>query len=116
LLDLAKRRHVWIADTPANRAAAQRVWEELEGDRNEGVTTFTIDDSLGPEGWVLDVLDVVDDHHGLRSEWASDVELEIRGASASADIREALDRLGAFEIEELLTGFIARRGGSLMRS
>jgi hypothetical protein len=109
LLELATRRHVWIAETTPNRAAAERVWAVIDGDRNEGVTTFEIDTSLAPEAWVVDVLDVVDEHHGLRSEWASDVELEVRGVSATAAIRQALDSLGTFELEEHPNGFVARR-------
>jgi hypothetical protein len=67
LLELSRSHHVWIAETDRNREAAERVWELAASSKNEGVTTFTVDDTGSSESWILAVLDAVDEHHGLRS-------------------------------------------------
>jgi hypothetical protein len=110
LLDLSKKRHVWLVDTPPNRARAEDIWRvRHDYSRNEGVTTFKIDLSGPPQEWLLDVLHTIDEHHGLRAEWSSDVELEVRGVHLTNALREALLTFGPFAFEESPQGFIARR-------
>lgn len=68
-----------------------------ESHPNEGVTTFKVDTSDSPESWVIDVLDAVDEHHGLRPERATDVEVDVRGARPTTAVRDALRSLGLVE-------------------
>jgi hypothetical protein len=100
LEQLAERMHVWVVDTPPNRAIAEKVWGRGSGDRTHGITTFDIDATAAPEMWVVEFLNTVDEHHGLRAEWASDVELEVWGVGLTANIRGALQELGPFTLEE----------------
>lgn len=103
LAELAQRVHVWLVDTPSNDRAAERVQAPY------GLTTFKVDPSVPSETWIVEILPVVDDHHGLRAEWATDVVLEVRGLAITPRILAALQELGPFSIEEDRGGFIARR-------
>jgi len=73
-------------------------------DRTHGVTTFKVDASSSSEARVVDVLPTVDEHHGLRGEWATDVVLEVRGQPLTPTVRSALEELGPFALEETLDG------------
>jgi hypothetical protein len=113
LIELARHKDVWIADTPHNRAMAEDLWRRETRDSYCSLTTFQIDSSAPPERWVINILGTVDEHHGLCSEWAVDVELEVRGVNATANIQVTLQECGSFVIEELNDGFIARRTPSV---
>jgi hypothetical protein len=109
LAELAQRAHVWLVDTPSNRRAAERVWATGTSDRTHGVTTFKVDPGAPSETWIVEILPVVDEHHGLRAEWATDVVLEVRGLAVTPKVLSALQELGPFSLEEDQGGFIARR-------
>jgi hypothetical protein len=80
LFELSRQSHVWIADTAGNRATAERVWtSSVDYTRTTGVTTFKVDINDSLEGCVIDILDRVDDHHGLRAEWSSDEARRLPG-------------------------------------
>jgi hypothetical protein len=106
---LSERFHVWIVDTPANRRAAEAVWASGPSDRTHGVTTFKKSETESIESSLACLLPVIDDHHGLRAEWATDVVLEVRGATVTATVQAALDALGPFDIREDAAGFLAMR-------
>ena len=108
--ELAKRCHVWLVDTADNRRAAEVVWASGPSDRTHGVTTFKKDDGESVESSLVNLLPVLDDHHGLRAAWATDVVLDVRGTPLTAALRSELDALGPFDIREDATGFVATRG------
>jgi hypothetical protein len=109
LPNLAKQYHVWILDTPANRLATEALWALGPSDESHGVTIFRRQcDDLTDE-FVVHLLSAVDEHHGLRADWAADVVLEVRGAALTEKLRAALAALGPFEIEEQVEGFVAIR-------
>jgi hypothetical protein len=109
LKEFARSRNVWLIETPRNRALVEEFWRSPKRDLSESVTVFQVDLSGSPEMWVADVLSSIDEHHGLREEWVSDVELEVRGVGATERIREELLEFGEFIIEEQIRGFVARR-------
>lgn len=109
LRELAERCHVWVVDTPANRQAAQAVWATGPSDRSHGVTTFMTHEGESSESALVNLLPVIDEHHGLRIEWASDVVLEVRGMALTAAVQSELDELGSFVIREDAGGFVATR-------
>jgi hypothetical protein len=109
LEELAQHTDVWIVDTPNNRAGAENLWAHRTAYSSHTVTTFHAELSLSPEMWVIALLPSLDDHHGLHEEWASDVELQVVGISATANVQAALREFGAFVIEQNNDGFTARR-------
>lgn len=99
VLALSDRMHVWMIDSPTNRAAAEVVWAgNREGDpRNpleHGVTLFKSTTGRTPEEIVVEIMDTISDHH---SEWEHDPpmsELEIHGASDTDAFSSALASVG----------------------
>ena len=109
LAELAQHSHVWIVDTPDNRRAAELLWADGPYDLTHGVTTFTVHEGESPEDSLVNLLAVIDEHHGLRAESAADVVLEVRGASLTPTVRLALETLGPFDVHEDAVGFVVRR-------
>jgi hypothetical protein len=98
---------IWVADTSVNRPAAQRCWRDHPGrSHDDGVTTFVVDATLQPEKWCAEILDVVDEHHGLSGSGQAAVRLI--GCPPSRDLVEHFKRLGLSEIETTPDGFMAR--------
>src|SRR5262245_46789716 len=98
--ELAARMPVWIVDTPANRAAAQRYWAHNPGrPHTEGVTTFVLDASRPDD--LADVLSEVDLHHGEYSHDPPYSVVEVFGADLTPALRQAFAEFG-------LTRFIER--------
>jgi hypothetical protein len=73
------------------------------------VTTFTLYEGESIESSVVNLLPVIDEHHGLREDWATDIVLEVLGVPLTARIRSALQALGPFDILERADGFAATR-------
>jgi hypothetical protein len=107
---LVRERHVWIVDTPSNRRKVEVIWSHADADQSYGVTTFKVDADAQPDEWAAEILPMIDDHHGLRAEWASDVRLDVHGAVLTPRLRAALAELGPFEVTEWIGGFSANRG------
>jgi hypothetical protein len=113
LPSLTARFHVWVVGTLANRQAAESIWSVGPGDRTHGVTTFKRYEGESIESSVVDLLPVIDEHHGLREDWATDIVLEVRGVPLTSSIRSALEVLGPFDIVERPDGFIATRSAAV---
>ena len=109
LAHLAEYQHVWVVDTPPNRRAAEQIWAGGANSPACGVTTFKVDPAMSSDVWVEELLPTVDEHHGLRTDWAADVELEVRGTNLTPGLRVALQAFGPFSLEERPNGFIATR-------
>ena len=52
LSTLVRTQHVWVVDTPLNRAAAEKVWAARSAGDGYDLTTFTPDRSEKPDAWV----------------------------------------------------------------
>lgn len=109
LAELAQRFHVWVVDTPRNRRAAEALWADASGNRIHSVTTFNVPEDESTEASLVDLLVVIDEHHGLRAERSTDVVLEVLGALLTPRIRAKLDTLGPFSVQEHARGFVAIR-------
>jgi len=109
LPSLAEQFHVWVVDTPVNRRAAEALWGVGGGDRSHGVTLFKQNEGESSESSVEDLLSVIDEHHGLREDWATDIVLEVLGVPLTARLRSALEALGPFDVLERSNGFAATR-------
>ena len=107
LRELAERCHVWVVDTPANRQAAEAVWASGPSDRTHGVPTFKTYEGESIESSLINLLPIIDEHHGLRAECATDVVLEVLGTGLTATLRSELDELGPFDICDDAAGFVA---------
>lgn len=107
---LAARMPVWIADTPSNRAAAERLWRQYAARRARAdVTTFVVDPDESPEQWCAGVIAAVDLHHG---EWSHDPPygaVEVHGATPNDAVRAALAEYGLTQITRELEGFRASK-------
>ena len=105
---LAGQMPVWVADTPANRAAAEAYWQMEPGRAHTtGVTTFRVDPEDAPEGWCSDVLGTVVEHHGVYSHDPPVTALEIVGARPVAALRAALEAYGFGQVSAAEGGFRA---------
>jgi hypothetical protein len=111
LLELAARLHVWIIDTPANKAAAQVLWSQ-DGhvhSLDNGVTTFSAFRVDRPDEIVASMLETIDLHHGEYSHSPPWSVLEVYGASPSPSLAAALADYGFTDILPILGGFRASR-------
>ena len=107
---LVRKENVWVVDTARNRAAAEAIWAGRQGSERYHLTTFNVDISETRDEWLASILPVVDEHHSLRADWATDVALHVYGAAPTPRVRAALADLGPFEIVEWPGGFSANRG------
>ena len=106
LLPLARRLHVWICDTPANRGAAERVWAAIPPDAiwNEvGVTTFRVGENDCPEDMANYPIGDIDLHHPA---WS---QIEVYGVRLNDALRAAWQEYGADEFKETQEGFVCSR-------
>ena len=113
LTALADRVHVWLADTPANHAAAETYRRTHPTHSLErGVTTFRIADSDSPEAQVVQILGDLNLHHGEDSHTPPWDGLEIYGAAPSPTVRDALAAFGVDEIHPTPGGFRCKRSAA----
>jgi hypothetical protein len=96
VLDLARRQHVWLVESPVNTAAANSFWnsDTSTGDPlASGITTFK-----RPPGTVHEALAVivesVDEHHGEYAHDPSVDRLLVYGVGLDADVQECLSEWG----------------------
>jgi len=102
LVALSHRVHVWVVDTPTNRAVAERIWRESGGySRESGVTTFTALLTDSAEDIASSQLDSIELHH---PGWSV---LEVFGAHPGPILISALRELGLSDVRTTTTGFIA---------
>jgi hypothetical protein len=65
---LSERTHVWLVDSPVNRAAAEPIWARLKRDPPadalaQGLTLFQSLPKASPEEAFADILDTIAEHH-----------------------------------------------------
>ena len=95
LIALAAEGPVWVADTPANRAVAERV---REGTRESAVAVFRVDPAETPDEWAAGVLSAVVAHHEARSHVVPVDTLELHGVVMTDALRAALARYGFTDV------------------
>jgi hypothetical protein len=108
LAELGDGRPVWIPDAPVNRPAAERLWRDrANGAQTYDITTFVVDSSFRPDEWCADILEVVDEHHGLSESRGQ--SLRAVGCRSSPELAERLDRLGLTDVAHTNDGFVPQR-------
>ena len=109
--EIANDGPVWIAATPANRAAAERWWRaHYPYEEHEGVTTFLVAHDRSAEQRCLDVLPTVDLHYGAYDDNAPSYDaVQVWGARPVPELIEFLAENGYAKIEEWSGGFRASR-------
>ena len=92
---VAGRLPVWVADTPANRAAVEALRSEARGSGTGlGVTLFRVDAETRPDEWVAQVLGTVVEHHGALGHDPPLTALELYGVLVMGDLRATLSERG----------------------
>jgi hypothetical protein len=110
LRSLAKRMHVWIAATNANRPAIEAIWAQNAGySAASGVTGIDPSDRESPSEFFERVLEAVEEHHGIHSHDPPWTVLHVYGVSATRSVREALAEYGAMVLHERQDHFTAHR-------
>lgn len=110
LSSLAAVSHVWVIDTPANRAAASAYWAQNPKHKVEtGITTFKSSENESRLESCLKMLDTIDLHH---EEYASNPPysiLEVIGLPLTDEVKSAVEDLGFGTFETTVEGFRAKR-------
>jgi len=95
LKSLAERMHAWVADTPINRRAAEKIWARTDAlSIGRGVTTFRVTRSEPSDEWAASILPAVELHHGEHAHTPPVSRLEIHGAVLSPRLQDALHSIG----------------------
>ena len=98
---------VWIADTPANRTSAELLWSHLDSARST-VTTFRVNGDDATQ-WCRAILPQVELHHGEYSQSRAFDSIEVFGAAATPNLRDAFSEYGFTISSERPDGFRAVR-------
>jgi hypothetical protein len=110
LAELSRDMHVWVCDTPSNRAAAERIWgDHPRYDLESGVTTFTFRDEALAAEMVVAVLGDVDLHHGEYSHEPPWSVIKVVGCASDSDLVAAFASYGAALVTTDPAAFEARR-------
>jgi hypothetical protein len=110
LAELERGVPVWIVDTPTNKPAAQRFWNERPHENHlTGITTFNDLDSLSPEEMLLGHLDTIELHHGSHSADPPYTVIEVFGTQLTANAKSVLSEYGFNAFDITSTGFTASR-------
>ena len=95
LAELAARVPVWVADTPANRAATEALRAAArQGGAPVDITLFRIDAERLPDEWVVEALGPLVEHHGALAHDAPLTALELYGVLVMDPLRAALSEYG----------------------
>jgi hypothetical protein len=105
---LSATMHVWIVNTPGNRAAIGRAGAPAYSP-DRGVTTMNASDGSSSEPDFAGTLSTVDLHHGWHSHNPPWTVLHCFGLRPTTAVREALEEYGVDEIREGPDGFVATR-------
>lgn len=108
---LATRLHVWVIDTPTNKAAVETIRRETSAapSLERGATTFAADADARPEGIVASMLASIDLHHGQDGHSPPWSFLEVYGAPLTPTLIAALAQFGFRKMYGIPDGFQAWR-------
>jgi hypothetical protein len=104
LPSLADQMSVWIADTPTNRTVAESLWSHA----GSNITTFRVVGDDATE-WCRAILPQVELHHGEYSQSPAFDSIEVFGADATPNLRDAFSKYGFTISSERPDGFRAVR-------
>lgn len=106
---LVRRMPVWVADTPGNRAAIDRLTGELRAMGTGSLTRFVANPRGTPESWLASIIDDVELHHGEYSQDEPCRRLEVHGATLTPELRVLLRAFGFGGFEAQPFGFSVSR-------
>ncbi|HET6977665.1 MAG TPA: hypothetical protein VFI24_15145 [Pyrinomonadaceae bacterium] len=106
LTSLAEAAHVWVIDTPANRAVTSK---NRTYDCGSGITTFKSADNASRLKSCLNILPMIDLHHGRHSCNPPYSVLDVIGVPLNANAKRAIKDLGFERFETTVEGFRATR-------
>ena len=110
LCDLSNRTHVWIAATPENRAAAERIWKSRTSlGEPFMLTTFQFRPEATPDQVVADELESIELHHGSDSPTNPWSALEVIGAQLTPQLEAELRDIGFVSFDPTADGFTCAR-------
>ncbi|MGE3175789.1 MAG: hypothetical protein AB7O97_24410, partial [Planctomycetota bacterium] len=93
---------VWLAESPANRATAKRIWANAIFPSGR-VTIFDTLPELAAENAFAELIDDIDLHH---PGW---IELEVVGLPLGPSVHDTIAELGGCSVERTDDGFRLRR-------
>jgi hypothetical protein len=101
---------VWIVDTPANTAVAQRLWKERPRENLlTGITIFKVSTADSPEKILIGELATIHLHHGMYSRKPPYTRVLVMGAPLSEKIKLAFADYGFDEFSSTPERFQADR-------
>ena len=108
---LAARLHVWIIESPSNRAAVEDVWRSVvpEYSLECGATVFSSDATESSDQAAARVLGDIEVHHREYSHDPPLERLEIYGTARTPFLVSALENQGFVPAEDFVDGFSAVR-------
>ncbi|HSE15699.1 MAG TPA: hypothetical protein VLB46_01520 [Pyrinomonadaceae bacterium] len=107
---LANMAHVWVVDTPPNRAVAAEYWSEHPTSGPEsGITIFKVSDVDSRFENCVNIIETIDLHHGPYSSDPPYSVLEVIGLPLTDEAKAALEDLGFETFETTVEGFRAKR-------
>lgn len=110
LIALSRRLHTWICDTPANRAVATTIWDNVPSHNFEsGVTTFKFAAEASAPELVDAIMVEVDLHHGEYSHDPPWSVIEVIGCPPTESLAAAFAAFGADLVSTGVDMFEARR-------
>lgn len=110
LLTVPPGQPVWIAMSSANEPVVRSLWAGQAAPAHlAAITGFRLDEKASAEDLFLAQLDRIDFHHGPYSSVSSYVEIAVKGARLTAEVRAGLSELGFTDFTETEAGFTARR-------
>jgi hypothetical protein len=110
LSELASGSHVWLIETPQNKAAAIKYWaRHPEREVEKGITTFKSSADSSILDKCLGILPTIDLHHGEYSSDPAYSRLEVIGLSLSDSVESALREFGFRIFEATGEGFLVKR-------
>lgn len=110
LATVATQSPVWIADTPANRAAAERSWSSRSNEAGVDVTTFKVVEGHSGESWCAEILPTIALHFGAYDDIPPSYDaVDVIGTHPSPRLVELLASTGHTVIRDFPRGFRASR-------
>ncbi len=110
LATAAMQSPVWIAATPTNRAAAERIWASRSNEAGVDITTFKVVEGYSGESWCAEILRTIALHFGAYDDNQPSYEaVDVIGTHPSPRLVELLASTGHTVIRDFPRGFRASR-------
>jgi RimJ/RimL family protein N-acetyltransferase len=110
LATVAPHFPVWIADTPTNRAAAERSWAGPSNETRGDITTFKVVQGHSGESWCAEILPTTAVHFGAYDDNPPSYDaVDVIGTHPSPGLVQLLATTGHTVIRDFPRGFRASR-------